>query len=90
MLTYLKGLPSGEIFVPRNNIKQAKKLNLEVGIQGTDYMNDWDIWVYPVKLSTPEPQSITFTQNITTVAIFSFFYYYKLLIFRLSYKYFHL
>lgn len=28
----------------------ARKLNLEVAIDGTDYANDWDFWVYPKEL----------------------------------------
>ncbi len=40
------GIALGKIDVPLKN-EAAQKLNLEVAIDGTEYSNDWDIWVYP-------------------------------------------
>lgn len=40
----------GELNVPLNIITAATKLNLEVLINGTEFANDWNIWVYPAKL----------------------------------------
>jgi polygalacturonase len=37
----------GKIELPLSEIKQAKKLNLEVVLSGTPYVNDWDFFVYP-------------------------------------------
>ena len=37
----------GRIEFPLNAIGQARKLNLEVRIEGTEAVNDWDFWVYP-------------------------------------------
>ena len=33
-------------------IEKPVKLNLEVRIQGTDAVNDWDFWVYPAQVTT--------------------------------------
>ena len=55
---------AGEISVPLSNISEAKKLDLVVRIQGTDYINDWEIWVYPAKLNPNEPKNVVVTQNI--------------------------
>jgi len=40
----------GELRVPLNTITAATKLNLEILINGTEFANDWNIWVYPAKL----------------------------------------
>ena len=42
------GIVLGAIDVPLKN-ETAQKLNLEVAIDGTEYANDWDLWVYPAK-----------------------------------------
>jgi hypothetical protein len=33
--------------MPLSKIKRAKKLNLIVSVEGTEYRNRWNIWVYP-------------------------------------------
>lgn len=33
---------------------EARKMNLEVRIKGTDVVNDWNIWVYPAKQSVDQ------------------------------------
>ena len=37
----------GTMSVPLANITEASKLEIELGIEGTDYKNRWNIWVYP-------------------------------------------
>lgn len=37
----------GEINFPLKDIPHATKLNVEVRIEGTEAVNDWDFWVYP-------------------------------------------
>jgi rhamnogalacturonyl hydrolase YesR len=37
----------GMIETPLSQIAQASQLNLEVKLDGTDFVNDWDFWVYP-------------------------------------------
>jgi len=52
-----------EIMVPLNTIGQAAKLNLQIRLQGTEYANDWDIWVYPTQFEQPEPKNVFVTQD---------------------------
>ncbi len=40
----------GKISFKLNEIEIASKLNLEVKIEGTDIINDWNFWVYPTKV----------------------------------------
>lgn len=38
---------TGSVEFPLGTINSAKKLNLEVCIEGTEAINNWDFWVYP-------------------------------------------
>lgn len=40
----------GKVDYHLGNIKTPAKLNLEVRLQGTDIVNDWDFWVYPTEV----------------------------------------
>ncbi|MFD2580922.1 sugar-binding domain-containing protein [Pedobacter vanadiisoli] len=40
----------GEIKYALNTIISATKLKLEVAIEGTEFANDWNFWVYPAQL----------------------------------------
>jgi hypothetical protein len=53
----------GEINIPLNNLKEATKLNLEIRLQGTNYTNDWDIWVYPTELIQTGMENVLVTQD---------------------------
>ncbi len=55
------GLEVGTINFPLNKITAAQKLNLEVQVNGTNYVNDWDFWVYP-KLEPKVLPSIYYTR----------------------------
>lgn len=37
----------GEIHFPLNAISKARKIEIELGISGTDWKNHWNFWVYP-------------------------------------------
>lgn len=37
----------GSIIINLSDVKTPSKLNLEVAIAGTEFLNDWDFWVYP-------------------------------------------
>ncbi|EHQ29190.1 exo-beta-1,4-galactosidase [Mucilaginibacter paludis] len=43
-------IPVGAISYPLSDVKEASKLNLEIAVEGTSYVNDWNFWVYPEKL----------------------------------------
>jgi Beta-galactosidase/beta-glucuronidase len=42
-------LDLGELKLDLSEFQTAAKLNLEIAIEGTDFVNDWDFWVYPVQ-----------------------------------------
>ncbi|WP_069658987.1 exo-beta-1,4-galactosidase [Arcticibacter eurypsychrophilus] len=41
------GIAVGKISFPLSGITKATKLNLEVTVAQTSFVNDWDFWVYP-------------------------------------------
>jgi hypothetical protein len=45
------GLTLDSFTVDLGKIKKATALNIEVKLEGTDYKNNWTIWVYPKQLS---------------------------------------
>ena len=55
---------AGEIMVPLNVFERAEKLNLQIRLQGTDYVNDWDIWVYPSELPSQDTENIFITGDV--------------------------
>ncbi len=55
---------AGQISAPLGSLGQAAKLNLEVRIQGTDRVNDWDLWVYPARLPQADGSDVTITADV--------------------------
>lgn len=53
---------TGEINIGLDDIRNAKKLIIQLRIEGTEYKNDWSIWVYPENL-TPDPNNIIITSD---------------------------
>lgn len=43
-------LPVGELNFDLKRITKAKKLIIEISVKGTQYRNEWSIWVYPSML----------------------------------------
>lgn len=58
----------GEITYPLQEIVSPEKLTLEVRIEGTDFINDWDFWVYPAEVSI-EQGNVYITDTLDTKAI---------------------
>lgn len=58
---------AGNITLPLNGISQPEKMNLEVSIDGTDFSNDWDFWVYPARTEI-NPGNIYITQTLDAKA----------------------
>jgi len=56
--------PLGEIELPLLNITDAQKLILTVSIEGTDFSNDWDFWVYPKNIDTAVPEDILIADRL--------------------------
>lgn len=58
----------GQISYPLNDLTEPCKLNLEVRIEGTEAINDWDFWVYPSQTTIHEGQVYT-TDTLDTKAL---------------------
>ena len=52
---------AGNIHFDLSSIGKATQLKIEAGIQGTEYINDWNIWVYPAKLPKIDTSKIYYT-----------------------------
>ena len=63
------GIPLGKIQVPLGGIAGAAKLNLAIGVEGTQFENDWDIWVYPEKIDTGQDTDICIAQQLDEKAL---------------------
>ncbi|MGI5974148.1 MAG: exo-beta-1,4-galactosidase [Paludibacter sp.] len=57
-------LALGDVQVVLSGFDKAQKLNLEICLQGTDIVNDWDFWVYPQELREADIQDIYITNEI--------------------------
>src|SRR3546814_17600989 len=61
----------GSIRTSLSGVKKAAKLNVSITIPGTDYQNEWPIWVYPnipdAGIQNPEPDDSR-TASITRSA----------------------
>ena len=50
---------TGSLEFPLTDIQEAKKLNLEIRITGTEAVNDWNFWVYPAQVTIAEGKVYT-------------------------------
>jgi hypothetical protein len=57
-----------QINIPLSSIDKAAKLNLEVAIKNTPYVNDWDFFVYPVQ-EKPDSEEIYETDTLDETAV---------------------
>jgi Beta-galactosidase/beta-glucuronidase len=61
-------IPVGAIAYPLSFVQSATRLNLEIAITGTSYVNDWNIWVFPSSL--PETaSSVYYTDTLDEKAV---------------------
>lgn len=58
----------GHIEFPLGEIKKPTELNLEVRIEGTEAVNDWNFWVYPKKVELVQNDVYT-TDTLDTKAL---------------------
>lgn len=61
-------IPLGEINIPLAKYRQPVKLNLEIAIAGTEFVNDWDFWVYPEKQPAPPAGDIYIAHTLDAKA----------------------
>jgi len=63
-----QGCEMGEINIPLSGISKAAKVNLEVAIENTPYINDWDFFIYPVQ-EKPQLTGIYETDTLNETAV---------------------
>ncbi|WP_460165815.1 discoidin domain-containing protein [Thermostilla marina] len=61
--------PLGRIEVPLREAPAPSKLQLIVGVDGTKYENDWDVWVYPTEVPTEVPEGIHVARELDDAAL---------------------
>ncbi|GHT58184.1 beta-glucuronidase [Bacteroidia bacterium] len=58
----------GTVHTSLSQIAKASQLNLEMSIAGTSFVNDWDFWVYPEKVSL-DKGNVLITDTLDNKAI---------------------
>ena len=58
----------GHVEFPLTDIDTPRKLNLEIRIEGTEAVNDWDFWVYPAQVELTQGDVYT-TDTLDAKAI---------------------
>ncbi len=59
----------GRLDVALDEPAKAQKLRLVVGIEDTPLENDWDLWVYPSRVDTPEPPGVLIADQLSEQAV---------------------
>ncbi len=59
----------GNIFYELSGIRTSEKLNLEVRLENTPFINDWDFWVYPPSLPELNKEKIYISEVMDTNAL---------------------
>lgn len=55
---------AGSISYPLEEIRRSRKLTLQVGVKGTSFKNQWNIWVYPKEIES-NAGNVLVTQSFT-------------------------
>ncbi len=59
----------GTVTVALGSVKPPSKLTLVVGLEGTPFENDWDIWVFADRLATATPTDVLLTDVLDDAAL---------------------
>jgi len=63
------GFPAGAIEVGLSDVTPARKYSLVVGLEGTRFENDWDVWVFPDRLDSAAPDGIQIVDALDEPAL---------------------
>jgi hypothetical protein len=61
------GIALGHVSIDLKDLPAPEKYTLVVGLKGTAYENEWNVWVYPSQLP-PEPENILVTSSFDGAA----------------------
>ena len=59
----------GNVKLDLSEFKTEAKMNLEIAIEGTQFINDWDFWVYPVQKEAVKTDGIYVSTTLDSKAI---------------------
>jgi len=59
----------GDFKLDLSEFASPVKLNLEIAIEGTEFVNDWDFWVYPAQNEVVNAEGIYVTSSLDEKAI---------------------
>ena len=59
------GFKIGEVKADLSKLKSPAAYKFIVGIEGTEFENDWDIWVYPAKIETEPKENVIVTRSFS-------------------------
>ncbi len=62
------GQPLGELSLDLKKIQAPARYQLVVGLKGTPYENDWNLWVYPAAAAQPAPPEVLVTDKLDATA----------------------
>jgi len=63
------GIPVGAIEVELSQVTPGCKCTLVVGLEGTPFENDWDVWVFPEQLDAAAPKEIRIVETLDEQAL---------------------
>ncbi len=58
----------GTVRATLKNVPPARKYRFVIGLEGTPFENDWDIWVFPDHLETAAPESVVIAERLDAQA----------------------
>jgi hypothetical protein len=62
------GVALGRVSVELAKLDAPRGYRLVVGIEGTAFENDWDVWVYPPRVDTSVPPGVTLAASLDEAA----------------------
>jgi hypothetical protein len=58
------GVALGRVSVRLSKLPAPRRYRLVVGLDGTAFENDWDVWVYPPRVDTAVPEGVTLARTL--------------------------
>lgn len=63
------GTTLGRVTIKLNDVPAPARYKLVVGVRGTPFENDWDVWVYPAKADESPAAGITLASELNATAL---------------------
>jgi hypothetical protein len=62
------GVGLGQVQIPLADLPAPRRYRLVVGLGGTPFENDWDVWLYPSRVDTTTPAGVTVVHDLDDAA----------------------